>query len=69
MQSTPYADDQGAEAEPYDPKSAPLLWLPHPQIWGVARSGDIGRRILHLFCGSVKTIDEERGVLHGYESK
>ena len=37
----------------------------------VARTGGIGRGILHLICGSVKTMDprqsEERGVLHGYE--
>ena len=49
VQSAPYAYDQGAETKEDDPESAPLLWFFHPQIWDVARSGAIGRRILHLF--------------------
>ena len=55
VHSTPYANDQGAEAECDDSKSAPLLWFSLPQIRGVARRGGIG--ITHLFCGSVETID------------
>ena len=57
VQSAPYAYDQGAEAERDNPKSAPLLWFSHPPRWGVARNGSIIPGILHLFCGSVKTID------------
>ena len=53
VQSAPYADDQGAEAKRDDPESAPQLWFFHPQIWGIARSGGIGCRIIH---GSVKTV-------------
>ena len=52
----PRAYDQGAEAKRDDPESAPLLWFWHPHSWGVARSGGIGRKILHLLLGSVKTI-------------
>ena len=53
VDSAPYAYDQGAEAKRGDPKSAPLLWFCHPLIRGVARSGSISCRILHLFFGSV----------------
>jgi len=49
VQGTPYAYDQGGETEPEDPNSAPLPWFCHPQIWGIAKSGSIGRRIFHLF--------------------
>ena len=49
-----------------DPKSSLLLWFSHPPIMGVARTGSISCRILHLFCGSRS---EERGVLHGDESE
>ncbi len=48
VQSAPYAYDQSAEAERDDAKSAPLLWFSHPQIWGVARSGGIGCKIIHF---------------------
>jgi len=54
VQSTPYAYEQGAEAKREDPESAPPSWLCFPQIWGVAGSGGISRRIIHLFCGPVK---------------
>ena len=53
----PCAYDQGAEAKRNDSESPPLLWFWHPYLWGVAGSGGIGRKVLHLFCGSVKTID------------
>ena len=72
VQSAPYAYNQRAEAKQDDPESAPLLWLSHPQVWGVARSGGTGRRVLHMFYGSVKTVDpqsEERWVLYGYEGE
>lgn len=55
--SIPRAHEYGGEADRDDPESAPLLRFFPPQIWGVARGGDIGRRVLHLSCGSVKTID------------
>ena len=56
VQTAPCADEQRAEAKRDDPESAPLRWFWHPNWRGVARSGGIGRRILHLFCGSVRTI-------------
>ena len=55
VQSTPYAYDRGAEAQREDPQSTPLLGFSHPLIWGVARSDSISRRVVHLFCGSVRT--------------
>ena len=56
VQSAPYAYDQGTEAKRDDPKSSSLVWLSHPLILGVTRSRSITSRILHLLCGSVKTI-------------
>jgi len=50
----PYAYNQGVEAKHDDPESAPPSWFCFPRKWGVPRSGGIGRRIIHLSCGSVK---------------
>jgi len=55
VQSAPYAYDHSTEAKRDDPESAPLFWFWHPRVWGVVRSGGIGRRILHLLCGSLQT--------------
>ena len=70
VQSIPYAYDQGAEAKPDDIESAPVVWCFPPPLWAAVRGGGIGRGILHLFCGSVKTIEphqsEERGDLRGH---
>ena len=70
VQTAPCAYEQRAEAKRDDPESAPLRWFWHPNWRGVARSGGIGRRILHLFCGSVRTIGpawlRESGDLYSY---
>ena len=47
VQSLPYAYDQGAEAKPDDIESAPVVWCLTPPLRVVARSGGIGRGILH----------------------
>ena len=57
VQSAPYTYDQGAGAKRDNSKRAPPLWFGLPVIWGVARSCGIGCKILHLFCGTVKTTD------------
>ena len=68
-----YAYDQGAEAKPDDPRSAPVVWFLPPLLWVAVRSNGIGPGIIHQFCGSVKIINpqqsEERAVLHDYESE
>jgi hypothetical protein len=66
VQSAPYAYDQGAEAKPDDPESTPLRWFCHHPRWEEARSGGIGRRILHLFCGSVDTTDPAKRRAWGF---
>jgi hypothetical protein len=52
VKSTPYAYDQGAEAERDDSKGASLLWFSHPQIRGIAGNSGIGCGVLHLFMVS-----------------
>ena len=66
VHSAPYAYDQGTEAKRGDPKGAPPFWFCLPLIQGVARSGSISCRILHLFRGSVKSIDLAKGRASGF---
>ena len=51
VQSTPYAYDQGAEAEGENPKCGSLVGCSYPQIRRIAGSSGIGCRVLHLFTG------------------
>jgi len=64
VQSTPYAYDQGGEAEKDGAKRATLHRFSRPQIRGVAGSGGTGIdcRFLHLVYGSVKRIDPAKRI-------
>ena len=57
VQTAPCEYEQAAAAKQDDPESAPVVWFVPPPLWVVTRSGSIGHGILHLFRGSVKTID------------
>ena len=53
VQGAPYAYDQGAKAEGENPKRGSPVGFSYPQIRGIAGSGGIGCRVLHLFIGQL----------------
>jgi hypothetical protein len=62
VHSAPYTYNHGGQAEQEDPKCAPLPWSCHPSIRGLAGSGSITSRDLHLLSAPDQAVGPAMGM-------